>query len=147
MIGANRNKMVEKEIEKLQDLPVSDKITKLSELQLTDRQHRWLQVYIEKRFNITAASKKAKITRTTFYEWKSNYPHFAKAIDMCRKMFVDDIETAFNDLVKEKNPQAVMFGLKTLGKDRGYAEKKDLDLTGVKAIQVVFDEVKEVTEE
>lgn len=121
-------------------LIVPDNVSSINDLQLFDRQLAFIKIYADCNFVLHKAKKKAHIGSEMFYDWKENYPHFAKAIEICRERFVDAIESKFAELVEEKNPQIVMFGLKTLGRNRGYAEKQEINHTGLEGIKVTFDE-------
>lgn len=125
---------------KYKKLVVPEEVSKLSQLQFTPKQEVFLRAFIDCGYHLTNALDKSGIARATYYNWKEEYPHFNRALDLCRERFVDNIEEAFSNLIKDKNPQAVLFGLKTLGRNRGYAEtmkvENDVTIKGID-IQVI----------
>ena len=127
------------EIEILKTTIVSKDVKTISDLLLTPEQLQFMNAYISNGLKIQKASRICKLKKNIFYDWKANYPHFAKAIELCKDKLLDDLEDAFKDLIEERNPAAVMFGLRTLGRNRGYAEKQDVNVTGITGIKVIFD--------
>lgn len=129
-----------KEMEELKSLAVPEDAKDFSDLILTPEQAQFLAAYVNNGFKVVIAAQVCRIRLNQFYEWKAQYPHFAKAIEMCRDRFVDKIEDAFKDLIDERNPQAVLFGLRTLGKERGYGEnlrvENDVKISGIE-IEVI----------
>lgn len=125
------------EVESLKTTVVADDVSSISELLLTVEQVQFINALTKSNFNIANAARKCKLSQGQFYTWKHSYPHFAKAIELCKERFIDEIEDAFKDLIKERNPAAIMFGLRTLGRERGYSEnlKIDSDIT-VKGIDI-----------
>jgi len=130
----------DKEEKRLRALKVPEDINSFSELQLSDAQQRFLVVYVENSYNISRSIELCRMPKNSFYSWKANYPHFAKAIELCRDRMIDTLEDAFKDLVALRNPQAVIFGLKTLGKDKGYVERQEVAHKGLTAVNITFDD-------
>ena len=125
-------------LESYRTAPLPSKVWTLKHLKLTDKQLAYIKNLILCNFVINRAANMTGISMNAYYDWKENYPHFAKAMEISRDRFVDAIEGKFAELIEEGNPQAVIFGLKTIGRDRGYAEKQDVSLTGVAGIKVIF---------
>ena len=80
--------------------------------------------------NVSFICKQIKIGRKTYYEWLSNDPGFAEDILALKEELVDFGESQLFALMNDKNPAAVIFFLKTQGKDRGYVERQEMDHQG-----------------
>lgn len=111
----------------------------------TNLQNHFLSAYITCNGVVKEACEKIGLPRTTYYNWlwdKKNNAKFLLALNKLREMDIDNLEDAFKDLVEERNPQVVMFGLKTRGKDRGYSEpsKNMINILGVEKIEISFGE-------
>ena len=53
-------------------------------------------------------------------------------------MFLDFAESKLYELVDDKHPTAIIFLLKTKGKDRGYVERQEFDIEGGLNLNVEF---------
>lgn len=83
--------------------------------------------------NLLFCSEKLGINRTTIYHWRKADPIFSDRIDtICKQQrgsIVDLAETKFVKKIQEEDTQCIIFALKTLGKNRGYVEKVETELT------------------
>lgn len=75
---------------------------------------------------VTSACKLADVGRTTFYMWYNDDPDFRKAIDDIENVALDFAESKLHSLIKDGNPTATIFFLKTKGKNRGYVERTEI---------------------
>lgn len=105
-----------------------------------DNQNMFLNALIRNNYHITNTCEKTGIPRMTYYDWTRKNPKFKAKLEALRELEIDNIEDAFRDLVEERNPQVVMFGLKTRGKHRGYIEKQEIEHTGITGINISFGE-------
>jgi hypothetical protein len=80
--------------------------------------------------NITASAKRVGIHRLTHYDWLNKDPEYKKEYESIDDMECDFYRNALHKLVQEGNVTAVIFGLKTKGKHRGYIEKQEIQHTG-----------------
>ena len=103
------------------------------------QQNDFINELIRQKYHITNTCVATKTPRTSYYNWLQQ-PGFAKRIEALREQEVDVIEDAFRGLVKDKNPQAVIFGLKTRGASRGYQEKQQIEHFGATGIKIEFEE-------
>lgn len=71
---------------------------------------------------VTYAAKIVGIHRATHYEWMKKDQEYADCVDSLSDVALDFGEDHLFQLIKEKNPAAVIFYLKTRGKKRGYIE-------------------------
>jgi hypothetical protein len=63
---------------------------------------------------------------STVYEWKKKHSEVQTAIDAEKVRQVDHAEGQLQALINEKNPTAIIFYLKTQGKQRGYVERQEV---------------------
>jgi len=76
------------------------------------------------------AARKLNCDPKTVYNYAKRYTSVQAAIDAERGHFVDTAELALNRAVLAGEGWAVCFALKTLGKDRGYVERHQLEHSG-----------------
>jgi len=76
---------------------------------------------------VAQAADLLKCERTTIYR-RMIEPAIADAIKLARHFSVDDAENSLRDRVRKGDTTAIIFMLKTLGKDRGYVER--MEMTG-----------------
>jgi len=88
---------------------------------------------------VSTAAKKANIGRTTHYRWMEEDPEYKQAVQEVQESVLDFAESHLYKLVKEGNPAATIFYLKTKGKKRGYIERQEIEVTEKKPLSW-FDE-------
>jgi hypothetical protein len=74
------------------------------------------------------AAKALKVSPTTLYRYARVHESVRLAIEKERGEFLDTVELALRKACEEGQGWAVCFALKTLGKDRGYVERQEIDL-------------------
>jgi len=78
--------------------------------------------------NITIACNNAGIkSRQTFYNYLKDDPDFKEQVDNIQEIAIDYTESQLFNLIKDQNPTAILFYLKTKGKHRGYVEKQEIE--------------------
>lgn len=75
------------------------------------------------------ACEKAGISRTTYYNWYDDDDIFRERADDIKELQIDVAEAALLKKIKAEDTTAIIFYLKTQGRDRGYTERKEI--TGV----------------
>ncbi len=70
------------------------------------------------------------IGRQTFYNWMKNDEIFKRDFEDAEDALIDFAEGKLMNLVDEKNPTAIIFFLKTKGKERGWIEPSYLNIQG-----------------
>lgn len=91
---------------------------------------------------VTTACKKVGVGRTTYYDWYNNDEEFKKQVDELQNVALDFAESQLHKQISENNTAATIFYLKTKGKQRGYTDKSELDITsGGKALTELKIEV------
>lgn len=78
---------------------------------------------------VSTACEKANIGRATHYRWLQEDPEYREAVRMVEERTIDFAESHLHALIKDKNPQAVIFYMKTKGKTRGYVERQEIQMT------------------
>ena len=83
---------------------------------------------------VSRAAEAAGISRNTHYLWLKEDEEYKQAVEDISEHVIDFAESALYRLIKEKNPQATLFFLKTRGKNRGYVERQEIELTEKKPL-------------
>ena len=112
----------------------------LTNLTISDKKKKFLNVLLSKDFNVSETCKEIKISRQTYYDWLNNDNVFSQCVEDIKEVEIDVVESALQELIKAGNPAAIIFYLKTKGRKRGYHESTQLEL--VKPIsEITFDEI------
>jgi len=77
---------------------------------------------------VSTACLSVGVSRTTYYKYYNDDEQFKSQVDDISDIAIDFAESKLFDLMREGNPTAIIFYLKTKGKKRGYVEKQELDL-------------------
>lgn len=67
--------------------------------------------------------RQCHLTRDIVKYWRKKYPDFNEQIEEAKGLAIDDVEGKLYELIDEGETAAVIFYLKTKGRDRGYGEK------------------------
>lgn len=86
------------------------------------RQARMIEALDKTLGNVTQAAELAGTTRKTHYEWMKEEA-YAEAVAGAREKALDFAESKLFKLIESQNVTAIIFYLKTQGKDRGYIER------------------------
>lgn len=78
---------------------------------------------------ISLISERVGCHISTVYDWIDKDEDVAAAIKREKVRQVDHAEGKLQSLIKKENPTAIIFYLKTQGKDRGYYEHRTQDIT------------------
>ena len=92
--------------------------------------------------NISAMARAFQVSRQAIYDYISNKPDLKQMIQDERESMLDDAESEIYKQIRKGNTTALIFFLKTQGKQRGYVERQEL--TGKDGqevtIKVVYDD-------
>jgi len=77
---------------------------------------------------VSTACKMVDLGRTTHYQWIKEDADYKKAVDSIQDSVLDVAESHLYKLVKEGNPAATIFCLKTKVKKRGYIERQEIEI-------------------
>ncbi len=99
------------------------------QLDKTDTKKRLMLEALEKSLGIVStACKMVDISRQTHYSWLKADEEYKKAVNSIQDGVLDFAESHLYKLVKEGNPAATIFFLKTKGKKRGYIERQEIEV-------------------
>jgi len=90
----------------------------------------------ETRGMVYHAANRLGCSAQTVYNYVKRYATVRQAKEQAEGMMLDNAELALNSAILGGQPWAVMFVLKTKGKQRGYVERQEI--TGANAGPVVF---------
>jgi len=77
---------------------------------------------------VSTAAKMVGIDRSTHYAWLKSDEEYKKSVNSIQDGVLDFAESHLYKLVKEGNPAATIFFLKTKGKKRGYIERQEIEV-------------------
>jgi len=83
---------------------------------------------------VTTACNAVGIGRTTHYQWMKDDPEYKQAVKDIDNRTLDFAESHLHKLIKEGNPAATIFFLKTKGKARGYVERQEIEMAEKKPL-------------
>jgi len=95
---------------------------------------------------ITAACQKAKVPRSTFYNWMKEDSIFRNEAEAIFEAQTDFVESKLLENIKSNDTTAIIFYLKTKARDRGYSEKIDITAKSSKEVILIKEEAKKVQE-
>ena len=75
---------------------------------------------------VSTACKAAGISRDTHYRWLKEDPEYKAQVEELSEVALDFAESHLHKLIKDGNPAATIFFLKTKGKNRGYVERQEI---------------------
>lgn len=84
-----------------------------------------LNIYQKKACNVSATCSAAGISRRTFYKWKEKDEKFREACEEGEESLIDFAESQLLQKVNDGDLTAIIFILKTKGKNRGYVERTE----------------------
>jgi len=88
-----------------------------------DQHHKAVIANYEKNFcNLAKTCRSLNIKYQTVQVWKRRHPLFKAALEEIHEKMLDNAEAGLNILVQNLDLTAIIFILKTKGKDRGYVE-------------------------
>ena len=97
----------------------------------------FIEVYSQKANNVHLTCKTLGIERGTFYKWLKEDDEFKEKILNLEEGDIDSAETALKRQILDGNITAIIFYLKTKGKNRGYVERQELTgINGQKLFEV-----------
>ena len=92
--------------------------------------------------DISEIARRLGCARSTVYRYMDRYPSVAEAIEDEREELLDLAEEGLMKQVREHDLQAIIFVLKTKGKDRGYTTWIDLGATVRREIDDLLDTIR-----
>ena len=91
-----------------------------------DTQKKAMLEALEKSLGVVSTACKAVgISRQTHYNWLKE-DKYKTAVEELSEVAIDFAESHLHKLIKDGNPAATIFFLKTKGKGRGYVERQEI---------------------
>ena len=94
---------------------------------------------------VSTACKAAGISRDTHYRWLKEDPDYKAQVEELSEVAVDFAESHLHKLIKDGNPAATIFFLKTKGKNRGYVERQEIAVAEKKPLSWFTDDNADVS--
>ena len=79
--------------------------------------------------NVSEIAESLSVSRQTVYNHLKEDEDMWSLLTDARENIIDFAESKLSKLIEQENAQVIMFTLKTLGKNRGYVEKSEIDQT------------------
>lgn len=86
--------------------------------------------------HISKALEQAGVSRTAFYEWKKNDAEFRQAVEDTEESLIDFVESKLMQNINAGDVTSIIFYLKTKGRNRGYQEKQEIDISALRLPQI-----------
>lgn len=99
------------------------------------RKKAFVEAYKSALGNVSKACEATGVSRGTFYRWKSEDADFADAISEVGEENTDFAEDCLRKKMSEGDTTAIIFYLKTKGRERGYTETREIISTA--PVQVI----------
>lgn len=77
---------------------------------------------------VATAADEVGISRTNHYKWMKESPAYKENYEALSNKALDYAESKLMELIGRGNTAAVIFFLKTKGKDRGYVERQEVQV-------------------
>ncbi len=88
-----------------------------------------LTIYEKKAANLSATAAALGVSRQTLYTWKSTYPELRDRMKDVEESLLDFTESKLLEAIQDGNLTAIIFHLKTKGKERGYVERTENNIS------------------
>jgi hypothetical protein len=85
---------------------------------------------------VTMACRLVGIDRSTHYAWIKEDAEYKQKCDELRNVALDFAESQLHGRIKNNDTSAIIFYLKTQGKNRGYIEKSEFEVKDPITIQI-----------
>lgn len=95
---------------------------------ITSKQKTFLDLFKKASGNISIACEKTGISRGTYYNWINDNPRFKEKVDEVNESLIDFSESKLHLKINEGDTTAIIFHLKTKGKQRGYVERVENEM-------------------
>jgi len=95
----------------------------------TLKKEDYIRAILECKGNVTAVSERLRRDRQQVYNMINKHPEVKAALDEVRERQLDNAESKLHDLINEHHPTAIIFYLKTIGRNRGYQDRQEIDGT------------------
>jgi len=104
-------------------------------------QYLFTHALISNNFSIAKACRLVGVSRNLYYQWVNTDGDFGRLVKEIEDIKKDFIESQYYKLVKSLDTTAILYGLKTKCKDRGYGESINVDKTISVKGRIIIDEL------
>ncbi len=87
--------------------------------------------------NMSQVARECGVSRQAVHLYVKDRPKLMQILLDCRESMKDTAENSLNKAIKECQPWAVCFFLKTQARDRGYIEKREVETSGTLRLELV----------
>lgn len=98
-------------------------------LKAHENQLLFLHTWYKANFNVSRTLQYLGIPRSTYISWRG-IPRFKAIMDEMMEIKKDFYEDALVNCVRRGETQAIIFANKSLNRDRGYSDKKEVEVSG-----------------
>ena len=100
----------------------------------------FLEIFKKNMANVSVACEKSNMGRTMFYSYMKDDIDFANKVEEIRESIIDFAESKLLQSINNGSDTAIIFFLKTIGKNRGYAETVNQNINmSSEPIQLIID--------
>lgn len=107
----------------------TEKKESITTQRITAKQKAFLEIFKKVSGNVSIACEKVAVSRGTYYNWIKANPRFKDAVDEINEGLIDFSESKLHLKINEGDTTAIIFHLKTKGRNRGYVERVENDVT------------------
>lgn len=100
-------------------------------------------VYAKKGCNMSATADALSVSRATLYNWRNEDSELDSMMKDAEESLIDFSESKLMESIQEGNLTAIIFHLKTKGKNRGYVEGQEIRATVATTKTMTPDEAKD----
>ena len=90
--------------------------------------------------NVSSVAKFFKLSRQTMHKYINDHPTVKAALEESRERMIDNVESKLYSQALAGNTTAMIFFLKTQGKQRGYVERQEITGKDGNSIVVRWDD-------
>jgi hypothetical protein len=117
-------------------------------MDINKKKKEMINLLYETRGYISQCCKAVGIGRSTHYKWMNEDEEYKKSVEETQEACIDYVESKLLDQIEDNNPTSTIFYLKTKGKNRGYVERTELDVSNSDGtLQPTIDTKKLTTEQ
>jgi hypothetical protein len=87
---------------------------------------------------VSTACKNAGVSRDSFYRWCKEDEEFKAKVDDLKNVSLDFAESKLLEQINSGNTTAIIFFLKTQGKNRGYIETHEVSSSDIQPIRLIM---------
>lgn len=106
-----------------------------------------VKVFGKKGGNLSATADALGISRTTLYYWRNSDAELDEMMKEVEEGLIDFSESKLMEAIQDGNLTAIIFHLKTKGKNRGYIEGQEIKATVEHARQLSQEEARQMIQD